>query len=122
MKTCLSIALLFTFFCSNGQDSEFGVTDKGLIYSDAAMGKLKHIVDSLNLKFKVCDANKKYYSNSQAIANHILLEGAKAREAKTDIEKNISFEEFVKKYPKAKVVEKLLVIEANYKNYRDKEG
>ena len=101
------------------QNSEFKLNDNGLIYSDVAMGKLKHIVDSLNLKFKVCDANKKFYSKRQTIAHHISLEGKKCKEAKADIEKNISFEEFVKKYPKAEVVEKLVVIATTYKNYRD---
>lgn len=101
------------------QNSEFKLQDNGLIYSDIAMGKLKHIVDSLNLKFKVCDVNKKYYSNRQALAHHISLDENEVKKAKTDIEMNISFEEFIKKYPKAKVVEKVVVIATEYKNYRD---
>lgn len=101
------------------QNSEFKLHDNGLIYSDVAMGKLKHIADSLNLKFKVCDVNKKYYSNRQAIAHHISLEAKKVKEAKADIERNISFDEFVKKYPNAEVVERLVVIASSYKNYRD---
>lgn len=110
---------MLVFSQMKAQNSEFNLYDNGLIYSDAAMGKLKHIVDSLNLKFKVCDANKKYFSNRQAVAHHIALEGKKVKEAKADIEKNISFEEFAIKYPNAKVVQRLVVIATTYKNYRD---
>jgi len=99
------------------QHSEFTLHDNGLIYSENAMSTLKHIVDSLNLKFKSCDVNRKYYSKRQGIAHHILLEGKKVKEAKADIEKKISYEEFLKKYPTAEVTEKLLVIADTYKNY-----
>lgn len=121
MKVKLIIAFLFGISQINAQYSEFKLYDNGLIYSEASMGKLKHIVDSLNLKFKVCDLSKKYYSNRQTIANHLSLEGKKAREAKADIENNISFEDFVKKYPKTNVLEKLVVIAEQYKDYEGKD-
>lgn len=119
----MKIKLIFVFILVNSQimaqNSEFKLNDNGLIYSESAMSKLKHIVDSLHLKFKVCDMNKKYYSNRQTIANYISLKGKKVKESIIDIEKNISFDEFVKKYPKVEVVEKLVVIASSYKNYRD---
>lgn len=118
MKIKLILAFLLVVGPLKAQNSEFQLHDNGLIYSEAAMGKLKHIVDSLNLKFKVCDANKKYYSNQQCVAHYISLEGKTAKQARADIDKNISFEEFVKKYPKAEVLEKLVVMASNYKDYR----
>jgi len=117
MKVKLLFVFVLVYSQIKAQYSEFKLYDNGLIYSEASMGKLKRIVDSLNLKFKVCDLSKKYYSNRQAIAHHLSLEGKKAKEAKADIEKNISFEDFVKKYPKTKVVEKLLVMTEHYKAY-----
>jgi len=119
MKT--KFILVFILACSQmkAQNSEFNLYGNGLIYSEAAMGKLKHIVDSLNLKFKICDANKKYYSKRQAIAHHISFEGKKVKEAQADIERNIGFAEFMKKYPQADVVEKLVIVAATYKNYNN---
>ncbi|MFN7676490.1 hypothetical protein [Flavobacterium sp.] len=119
MKTNLILVFMLVVGQIKAQNPEFKQYDNGLIYSDVAMGKLKHIVDSLNLKFKVCDVNKKFYSNRQTIAHHISLEVKQVKEAKADIDMNISFDEFVKKYPKAKVVEKLVLIATTYKNYRD---
>ncbi|NNT72778.1 hypothetical protein HKT18_11175 [Flavobacterium sp. IMCC34852] len=120
MKVKLIIVFLFVISQIKAQYSEFKLHDNGLIYSETSMSKLKRIVDSLNLKFKVCDLSKKYYSNRQAIAHHLSLDGNKAKEAKADIEKNISFDDFIKKYPKTKVVEKLVVIANQYKDYDNK--
>lgn len=119
MKVKLLLAFLFVFNQIKAQYSEFKLHDNGLIYSETSMSKLKHIVDSLNLKFKVCDLSKKFYSKNQAVAHHLSLKGNKAKEAKADIEKNISFEDFIKKYPKTKVVEKLVVVSSTYKDYSD---
>ncbi|WP_462222428.1 hypothetical protein [Ferruginibacter sp.] len=46
--------------------SEFNKNSNGLIYSDQDINALKFVVDSLNLKFKTCDLNKKYYAYPQA--------------------------------------------------------
>jgi hypothetical protein len=121
MKTKLMLVFIVVFGQIEAQNSEFKLHDNGLIYSEAAMGKLKHIVDSLNLKFKVCDLTKKFYSKRQTVAHHILLEDKNVKEAKADIENNISYDEFVKKHSKAEVEEKLFIVEATYKNYGEKD-
>jgi len=119
MKTKLILVFILAMSQVKAQNPEFTLEDNALIYSEAAMSKLKHIVDSLNLKFKVCDVNKKYYSTRQAIANHISLEGKKVQQAMADMDKNISYDDFVKKYSGVETVEKLLVISSTYKNYKD---
>jgi hypothetical protein len=119
----LTIALLLLAFgttCSS-QSTEFDNSSNGLIYPDTTIKQLKYIVDSLNLKFKVCDLNKVYQSKQQAKANFISLEKGKINEAKKDIESNISFEDFIKKNPNAKVEMELLVVKFKYKNYDDKD-
>ena len=96
---------------------EFTVYPSGLIYSDHSVGKLKHIVDSLNLKFKVCDANKVYYSFPQAKAHFIVLEKKRVKEAKADMERGMPFAEFMQKYPQARVTKDLMVVKNNYESY-----
>jgi len=111
---------LFSMF-SHAQNSEFKVYNNGLIYSENAVGKLKHIVDSLNLKFKVCEIDKKFHSRLQAKAHYVALDKGKMSAAKNDIGANISFEDFRKKYPKAVCDENLLLTRAVYTDYDGKE-
>jgi hypothetical protein len=94
--------------------TEFGESENGLIYSDQAIGKLKAIIDSLHLKFKACDLNKVYYSKSQVTAHYIKLQHGNIKKAQKDIEANISFKDFIKKYPKSEVGENLLVVKYEY--------
>jgi hypothetical protein len=117
-KLLLILSTLFVNQLSFAQDSEFGHSKNGLIYSDNTIGQLKFIVDSLNIKFKVCDVNRIYYAKSQAKANYISLEGADAKAAQKDIAANISFDAFVKKYNNCKVETELLVIKSRDKNYK----
>jgi hypothetical protein len=113
MKTKI---ILFLLFCNVGfsQSGEFMVYPNGLIYSEQSVTKLKHIVDSLNLKFRVCEFNKVFKSVSQTKANYISLEKTKVVEAKKDMDNNISFEEFLKKHPKSKISKNRLVIKSSY--------
>ena len=53
--------------------TEFGNSSNGLIYSDTTIKQLKFIVDSLNLKFKVCDLYKTYYSKLVTLHNYLTL-------------------------------------------------
>lgn len=108
--------LLLLLFCNYGfsQRGEFKVYPNGLIYSDHSIDKLKHIVDSLNLKFKVCDYNKTFKSVYQTRAKHVSLEKNKILEAKRDMDNNLSFADFIAKYPKAIVNEDLLVVKVKY--------
>lgn len=122
MKQILTfIVIIIINFNAFGQESEFKVYKNGLIYSEDAMSKLGHVVDSLNLKFKTCDLNKKFYATNQTIGYIVSLDTGNIKQAKQDIENQIPFDEFVKKYPQAKVEKNKLIIKRKYKNYRDKE-
>jgi len=115
------ITTLLFAFCSMmsafGQEKEFTTYPNGLIYSARTMGKLSHIVDSLNLKYKTCNFNTTFYSKSQALGNLIEVDSSSIAEALKDLEKGITYEAFVKKYPKSVVKENLLFIKGKYKDY-----
>ncbi len=115
------ISLLFLafsgIFCA-AQNSEFESYPNGLIYSDNTVTQLKHIVDSLNLKFKVCDLDKVYLSIPQAKAHFISLEKKDVKAAKNDIEAGISYEAFVQKYDQAKTEKDLVVVKFKYEDYK----
>ncbi len=83
------------------------------------MKQLEYIVDSLNLKFRSCNINTTYYSKYQATGHYIRLDEGNVEAAVRDMKKNISFEDFLKKYPKTKVDSNLLVIKFKYKNYQN---
>lgn len=113
--------LIVGLFCTISaycQDGEFKVYPNGLIYSEQTMGKLSHIVDSLNLKFKTCNFNTVFFSKSQAIGHIIKVDKASIKEAKKDMENQISFDDFLKKYPKATVQRNVLILKSKYKNYQ----
>jgi hypothetical protein len=99
---------------SKGQ--EFPVYENGLIYSEHTMGKLKFIVDSLNLRFKKCDLNRKYYSVKQGTGRYMSIEGSLAKKALNDILRDISLSSFLSKYNATKSDSSLLVCEFKYKN------
>lgn len=120
MKKIFVFMILFCITL-NAQNTEFKVYNNGLIYSENSVSKLKHIVDSLNLKFKVCEFNKTFLSCAQARANFVNIDGEKALEAKKDIDNNISFSEFKAKYPKANFDKNLVVLKSAYKDYENKE-
>lgn len=122
MKSLIA-TILFLLFGINSfsQNTEFGKSNNGLIYSDTTVKQLKFIVDSLNLKFKVCEFNKTYLSKLQAKAHHISLKGSLAKEAKNDIEANITFDDFIKKYNQTKFEKDLVVVKFKYKDYNDKD-
>jgi len=107
------------FFCF-AQSSEFEPYDNGLIYSDTTVKQLKYIVDSLNLKFRVCELDKVYLSKPQAKAHHVFLEKHDVKAAKADIEAGISYEDFLRKYKQAETVKELLVVKYKYQNYKGK--
>ncbi len=115
--TTLIIGLCFTI-TAYFQDGEFKVYPNGLIYSEQTMGKLSQIVDSLNLKFKTCNFNTVFYSKSQAIGHIIKVDKGSIKDAKKDMENQISFDDFLKKYPKATVQRNVLILKSKYKNYK----
>ncbi len=113
--------LIIGLFCTISaycQDGEFKVYSNGLIYSEHTMGKLSHIVDSLNLKYKTCNFNTVFYSKSQTIGHIVKVDKGNIKEAKKDMESQISLDDFLKKYPKATVERNVLIIKSKYKNYK----
>lgn len=121
MKSYLCLLTGLFLSCLLSAQPEFTTYPNGLIYSEATMGKLHRIVDSLNLKYKSCELNRAYYSTAQAQAHVVMLEKGNIREAKKDIKQHISFEDFLKKYPDAKIRKNALVVRTNYKDYQGKE-
>ncbi len=103
------------------KNTEFETYSKGLIYSDATMNILKHLVDSLNLKFKKCDVNKVFYSKKQTLGYYIELDTGNVQQAKIDLEKQMPLEQFIKKHPLAKVEKNVFLIKYKYTDYQNKE-
>src|SRR5689334_14667617 len=108
MKPITTILLLLSWASCFSQGTEFGKSANGLIYPDSTIRQLKFIVDSLNLKFRVCELNKTYLSEFQARANFISLDSGDIKQARKDLESNISFEDFSRKYGKLKLDKELL--------------
>lgn len=121
MKT--SLCVLTSLLCSSllSAQSEFTTYPNGLIYSEATMGKLHRIVDSLNLKYKSCELNRTYYSVAQAKVHVVIMEKGKLGEAGKDMEQGMSFDDFLKKYPNVKVRKNALLVRSSYKDYKDKD-
>jgi hypothetical protein len=92
-----------------GQKTEFGKSDNGLIYPDSTMHKLKKIVDSLNLKFKVCEFNKVFLAKSQAKAHFVRVDSVHAKAAKKAMDTGMPIDEFLKTFP-AELEKDLLVV------------
>jgi hypothetical protein len=113
LSTLLMLAIAGTMA---GQTGEFATTQNGLIYSDNAIKELQHIVDSLNLKFKVCE-DKMYYSKLQGRALLFRLTGSQAEEALKDMAADKGYKDLIAKYPEAEIREELVVRHA-YENYR----
>ena len=116
--------LAFSLLCcvqSFSQDGEFIIYNNGLIYADTTVKQLRLIVDSLNLKFRICDLHKVYRAKAQAKANYISLSEGDINAARKDIESNISYNDFVSKYPSAKIESDLLVVRSMYKDYQEKD-
>jgi hypothetical protein len=118
--TTLLAGLFYTIsaYCQSG---EFEVYPNGLIYSEKTMEKLSHIVDALNLKYKTCNFNTVFYSKSQTIGYKVKVDKEDIQEAKEDLENEISFEDFIKKYPKAKIEPNVLFLKSKYKDYEGQE-
>jgi len=124
MKTIsLSCAALLICLVSckaqTAEDGEFKTYNNGLIYDNTTMHQLTHIVDSLNLKFKRCDLTRPYYGIGQTNGHYVRLDTGNIKQARTDIQNNISFEEFISKYPDAKIDRDMLVTRTHYKDSYD---
>lgn len=105
----------------NKRGGEYELFSNGLIYSALTINKLGKIVDSLNLKYKKCESKYDFSSISQTVGCIVLLEKRRVKQAKRDMMNNISFEDFLKKYPKAKFKKEVLILKTKYINFEDKE-
>ncbi len=92
------------------QRQEFVVHPNGLIYSEHTMGNLRRIVDSLNLRFKVCDFEARFVSRAQAVGHVIRLDVGDVGAARQALAENMPFEAFIERFPKATVERNTLVI------------
>ncbi|PCI96339.1 MAG: hypothetical protein COB15_10640 [Flavobacteriales bacterium] len=101
--------------------TEFETYKNGLIYSEETMNKLGSIVDSLNLKYKTCDLNKVFKSKSQTIGHIVRLDTNDIKQAKKDLDNNISFESFITKYPNSEIEKNVLIVKYKYQNYKNEE-
>lgn len=117
----LVLAAAFTALSCSLTAQEFATYKNGFIYGEETMSKLAKIVDSLNLKYKTCDLNQVFYSRLQTKGYSVNLKSGPIAQAKKDMDMNISFDDFIKKYPEAVVKKDLLMIKSKTKNYRDKE-
>ncbi len=96
----LSTIALLCSYC-NGQTVK--KESNGLLYSDNATKQLKVIAESKNKEFLKLKEWRNYYGLSQGICNEAILDSGDVLQAKSDMERNISFEDFYKKYPTASV-------------------
>jgi hypothetical protein len=83
---------------STTPNGEFYKNANGLIYSSEDIAALRFIVDSLNLRFKTCDLNKKYLSYPQARAKFIRFRSKTSSllDVKKDIENGMQFDALLK--------------------------
>jgi hypothetical protein len=117
LLTLISIIITSQLF---GQ-TEFETYKNGLIYSEVTMNKLGSIVDSLNLKYKTCDLNTVFKSKYQTIGHIVRLDTNDIKQAKKDLDNNISFESFITKYPNSEIEKNVLIVKYKYQNYKDEE-
>lgn len=116
MRQCIFIFLTAFLFShtliaqsdDSRREGEFTVHDNGLIYSPQTMSQLNHIVDSLNLKFKVCEP-KRFVTVPQAHAVVVSLDSL-GKKARKDLQNGMKWEDFTQKYPFAKVNTEGLII------------
>ena len=120
-KSVLITLILFSVFNALSQNGEFQTYDNGLIYSDVTIKQLTQIVEELDLNFSTSALNKTYYSKQQALGHFVRVSVEQVKEAKKDIENNISYGDFLNKYPNAEIDDNLLIIKFQFKDYKDNE-
>jgi hypothetical protein len=119
----LTIFLLVSFCACQAQSSEssgeFPIYQNGLIYDELTMGRLSHIVDSLNLKFKSCQP-KTFRALPQGRATFVTVNGNLAA-VKNAMKANLSLEEFIQRFPAARVSSQQWIYAYPYQDYKGRE-
>lgn len=105
MRSLLIIIAVATTLNSFGQPAalnrnEFSEDGSGLMYSPSDMKKLRHIVDSLNIRFKACESNPVYYSRPQTYVYRVYFKSdtSSLKEIANSLKNNESYEEVITKY------------------------
>lgn len=96
----LFIAVSFSGHTQNSNRGEFATELNGLMYSDTSMKYLRHMVDSLNLRFKTCDLSRKFYSEPQGKVWQIRFasENDDMKGLRKDLDHNVDIQTLTKKY------------------------
>jgi hypothetical protein len=114
----ITLTLLFNGTAAWSQDGEFKEHSNGLIYHDTTMVQLRHIVDSMNLKYRKCDLYKDYYSYRQAVGWYIRLDSSRfIQQAINDMKYGIPIEDFLQRHPRATAT-KILVLKYMHENHK----
>jgi hypothetical protein len=105
-KTFILTTLVFFYFFAQAQDSpdqrgEFATQDNGLMYSNAAMQKLRMMVEKQNIIYKRCDLNKPYYAfpQSRMITITFSSKTENLKNVIADLKANKPLEYYIQKYP-----------------------
>lgn len=120
MKTII-ITIVIALSCIHLNSQEFKTHSNGLIYDANTIHQLKFIVDSLNLKFKACEMTETYYATPQTKALVFNLYSGNIKQAKKDLENNMSIDYLKNTYPKAIITKPKLIIAYDDINYDDYE-
>jgi hypothetical protein len=118
MKRLSPLFFICLLSCKNStfsQRNEFTINSNGLIYNEQTMSNLHHIVDSLHLKFRVCEP-KTFYAKLQAMGHYVQLSKQNIKAAAKDMEKGMPFKSFISKYNSAKTSENRLIVRYEYLN------
>lgn len=118
-NTLATLLLLATLGCTHAQKPEFG--QDSLLYSPQTMQQLKHIVDSLNLKFKSCELPRTYYALPQTRGHYVAIEGARAQAAAKLLDDQPSWATFEQAFPDAEVQRDLLILRNIEEDYNNQE-
>ena len=120
-KQVFSFLAFCLFFTSvTAQRTEFTIHPNGLIYDVATMGKLNHIVDSLNLKFRVCEP-KNFLAKAQTVAHFVHIQEKNVKEALKDLKGKMSFDAFIAKYPHATIRKNTCVTQYHFEDSKGNE-
>jgi hypothetical protein len=116
------IVIFCLVFAQHIYAQEFATNANGLMYSEAAMSKLKHLVEKEHIRYKSCDLDRKYISFPQTSATYIIFSSKtdNLKDVLADLKLNKSFGYLKEKYSKYihTVDSNKLVIDYNLKNGR----
>lgn len=119
-KLIFIILLVINATVSYAQNNEFEKYDNGLIYNKSTMSNLEKMVDSLNVKlntpFNYCQLPRNYYTKYQGKGHYFKISNDHFEQTILDLKKNLPFDEFIIKYPKATVSKNLLIVKSTIKN------